>query len=225
MDPTSKDDINWAHPLPESGLETARVKLTPFIPRIHGDKLHAQLSAHPELERFLPIDITPECIESGFLADPQSILFAVINKEQGGAFAGVIGLFHTSPHNLATEIGAVICFPEFQRTFVNTNAIGILMRYCLNLPEEGGLGLRRVQWTAHPANAASIGAAERMGMKQEGTLRWAWVLPKGKEGKEAGPGRGEGLGRDSVLLAVCWDDWENGVREDVERQMNRTSLA
>ncbi|KAF8206479.1 acyl-CoA N-acyltransferase [Mycena galopus ATCC 62051] len=223
MDSTTYD-INWPYPLQESGLESARVKLTPFIPRIHWAKLGAELSAHPELERFLPIHITLEKIESYFRADAGTILFAVINKEQD-AFAGVIALLHTSASNLATEIGAVICFPEFQRTFVTTNAVGILMRYCLDLPEQGGLGFRRVEWFAHTANVASVKAAQRMGMTLEGTLRWAKVLPKGKEGNEAGPGRGEGLGRDSALLAVCWDDWENGVKEHVAKQINCTSLA
>ncbi|KAJ7274429.1 acyl-CoA N-acyltransferase [Mycena haematopus] len=224
MDTTSTYDFNWPHTLPESGLETARVKLTPFIPRIHGAEFYAQLSAHPDIERFLPVPITTEAIESGFRADPGCILFAVINKEQG-VLAGMIGLLHTSPDNLSTEIGPVICFPKFQRSFVNTNAVGILMRYCLNLPEEGGLGFRRVQWIANTVNVASVKTAERMGMKREGIMRWTWVLPKGKEGNEAGPGRGEGLGRDSALLAVCWDDWENGVREHVSKQIERTAVA
>ncbi|KAF7330537.1 N-acetyltransferase domain-containing protein [Mycena venus] len=187
MDPTSTYDINWSHPLPESGLETARVKLTPFIPHIHWAELAAELSAHPEIERYLPLPITPGAIESGFRADSQSILFAVINKEQN-VLAGVIGLLHTSPTNLATEIGPVICFHKFQRTFVNTNAIGILMRYCLNLPKDGGLGFRRVQWLAHTANTASIRTAERMGMTREGTLRWTWVLGKRERGQRGWAG-------------------------------------
>ncbi|KAJ6576425.1 acyl-CoA N-acyltransferase [Mycena vulgaris] len=169
------------------------------------------------LQPFLPLYVR---------ADPESILFAVIDKTKGeqGAFAGVIALAHTSLQNLSAEIGWVICFPEFQRTFVNSNAVGILMRYCLDLPKDGGLGLRRVQWTAGPGNAASIRAAERMGMKMEGTLRWTWILPEGKEGKKAGEGRGEGAGRDTVILAAYWDDWElNGGREHVEKVLERKS--
>ncbi|KAJ7150339.1 acyl-CoA N-acyltransferase [Mycena filopes] len=220
MNPTY--DVNFKYPLPESGLETSRVKLTPFLPHVHGDQFISTLAAHPELERYLPI-VIDSTIDTLFQGDPESILFAVIDKTKGeeGAFAGIIALIHASSQNLSVEIGAVVCFPEFQRTFVNSNAVGILMRYCLNLPEDGGLGFRRVYWTASPENAASIKAAERMGMKMEGTLRWLWVLPEGKEGKKAGAGRGEGKGRDSVMLAACWDDWENGVREKVEKIMDR----
>ncbi|KAJ7755143.1 acyl-CoA N-acyltransferase [Mycena metata] len=220
MNPTY--DVNFKHPLLESSLETSRVKLTPFLPHVHTDQLLSVLAANPEMERFLPIRITAEAIDAVGL-DPESILFAVIDKTKGphGAFAGTVGLLHASSQNRSTEIGPVICFPEFQRTFVNSNAVGILLRYCLNLPEEGGLGFRRVQWAASPLNTASIRVAERMGMKLEGTLRWVFVLPKGLEGKTPGAGRGEGDGRDSVILAAYWDDWENGGREKVENIMDR----
>lgn len=95
------------------------------------------------------------------------------------------------------------------------------MRYSLNLPKDGGMGFRRLQWTANPLNTGSVRAAERMGLKVEGTLRWTWVLPEGKEGKEAGEGRGEGVGRDTVVLATYWDHWENGGREHVHNILNR----
>ncbi|KAJ7494730.1 acyl-CoA N-acyltransferase [Mycena galericulata] len=224
MEQTPLVDVNFQYPIPESGLESSRVKLTPYLPNTHGDVFFAQISEHPELSRWLPITLTPPVVQ-GLYADPKSIMFAVIDKTRGeqGRFAGVIGLFYTSSQNLSTEIGPVICFPEFQRTFVTSNAIGILLKYALDLPKDGGLGLRRVQWMAHPLNTASVRAAERMGMKLEGTLRWTWVLPSGKEGKQAGEGRGEGLGRDSVLLATYWDDWENGGREEVEKILERTS--
>ncbi|KAJ7170683.1 acyl-CoA N-acyltransferase [Mycena crocata] len=214
-------DVNFSQPIPASGLETSRVKLTPFLPHVHGPEFHAQIAANPIIEKFLPISLAPASLDTLFRVDPDSVLFAVIDKPKN-ALAGVIALVHTSAQNLSTEIACVICFPAFQRTYVNSNAVGILLRYCLDLPENGGLGFRRVQWTANPANTASIKAAERMGMKMEGTLRWTWVLPAGKEGQEAGKGRGDGVGRDSVLLATCWDDWENGGREHVAKILERT---
>jgi hypothetical protein len=56
----------------------------------------------------------------------------------------------------------------------------------------------------------------------EGTIRWSWILPEGKEGKKSREGDPHlGNGRDSVLLAVCWDDWEGGVRERVDQVMQR----
>jgi len=56
---------------------------------------------------------------------------------------------HQGPYR---ELGPVIVLPEFQRTFVSMNAIGLLLKYVLDLPAQGGLGYRRVQWTADPLN-------------------------------------------------------------------------
>jgi len=215
--------VNFNHPVPTS-LETPRVKLVPFLFHVHGDEFHAKLS-DPQLTQFIPGVFTP-AITQELLRDPESVLFAVIDKTKGDdaqGFAGVVGLLHTSSQNLCTEIGPVICFPEFQRTFVTSNAVAILLRYCLNLPAHGGLGFRRVQWTAHPDNIASIKTAERMGLKREGVLRWTWVLPQGMDGMPVPPERGQGAGRDSVLLAAYWDDWENGGREHVDKIVDHQS--
>ena len=97
------------------------------------------------------------------------------------------------------------------------------MRYCLELPGDGGLGFRRVQWAANVTNLASVKVAERMGFLHEGTMRWVMVLSEGKEGNKSR--EGDHLitrpGRDSILLAVCWDDWEGGVREHVDRLIDK----
>lgn len=226
-------DINWAFPLPP--LETARVKLIPFIPSLHAqtffdstkdypDLFHHMAFVFPTLEAFLEMVEVYMHIESG------AILFTIIDKTKpdltnsdlGGSLAGVIGLFHSSESNLSTEIGPIIVTPPFQRTHVSSNAIGILLRYCFELPSAGGLGFRRVQWTANQENLASVKAAEKVGFVYEGTMRWTWILPEGKEGKKSREGDPRsGLGRDSALLAVCWDDWESGVKEHVDRMIEK----
>ena len=33
----------------------------------------------------------------------------------------------------------------------------------------------------------------------------------------------EKLGRDTATLTICWDDWENGARDAIEKLMERTS--
>lgn len=77
---------------------------------------------------------------------------------------------------------------------------------------------------ASPFNEKSIRAAERMGLRREGVLRWSFVLPASKEGKKVAGWReevDENDGRDSVILAMCWDDWEKGGREHVEKALAR----
>jgi len=162
--------------------------------------------------------------------DPTCVLLLIIDKTKadpahhdlGGSMAGIIGLLHSSEQNLSTEIGPVVILPPFQHTHISSNAIGLMMHYCFDLPSAGGLGFRRVQWTANPVNQASVKVAKKMGFVIEGTMRWVWVLPEGKEGKKSREGDPlTGLGRDSVLLAVCWDDWEEVVREHVDKLMEK----
>ena len=135
---------------------------------------------------------------------------------------------HTSPANLSGEIWWVVVFPAFQRTYVTTNAIGLLLRYCLELPSAPqwpGLGFRRVQWTAHTANPVSQAAAQRMGFEEEGVLHWTWVTAEGKEGNgialRDGDPKSPRLGRHSVMLSLCADDWESGGREHVQHLIDR----
>ena len=143
------------------------------------------------------------------------------------ALAGLIALLYSSSTNLVTEIGGVMILPPFQRTHISSNATGLLLQYALNLPSQSppGLGLRRVVWQANVLNKSSVHLAERMGFRLEGVLRWERVLPPGKQEVGQTPREGDPrrdyVGRDTALLALCWDDWENGGREKVNLIMQR----
>ncbi|KAG9093971.1 hypothetical protein FRC06_011292 [Ceratobasidium sp. 370] len=145
-DPDAPYDLNFRFPVRE--LESDRIKLTPLIPSIHGKALSEAIQLHPELLRYLPwapsslVDDYDTHYESLMRSDPSCV-----------------------------EIGYAIVLPAYQRSFVSTHAIGLLLRYALDLPADGGLGLRRVQWQTHADNAPSIRAARRMGMKLEGIMR------------------------------------------------------
>ena len=142
-------------------------------------------------------------------------------------------MLNTLAAHSSTEIGLIEIFREFQRTHVSTHTIGLLLHYCLELPESTtspygpGLGLRRVQWQAHADNLPSRRAAERMGFKREAWIRWLWVLPEELNGDGEKPREGdkwpERYGRHTLMLSTCWDDWEDGVRELVQKQMDRTA--
>ncbi|KIJ19608.1 hypothetical protein PAXINDRAFT_68932 [Paxillus involutus ATCC 200175] len=226
----AQDDINFCFPAPE--LENERVKLTPFIPSLHADLFFQGSSPHPGLYQYLPFgpftsapSFTQELIQGRIAPNQSMILYAIIDKTRtptpdappsSADFAGTIGYLNASPVNLSIEIGFIIILPPFQRTHVTTNAVGLLLRYALDLPTASppGLGLRRVQWQANEVNEASIRVAERMGMKREGVLKWDRVLPDGKgkawngEKIREGDPRPGTLGRHTVILAICWDDWQ-----------------
>lgn len=180
-------------------------------------------------------DLVDELFEARIRRSPDMVAFAVFDKTRApttangdAPIAGVLGFLNSSARNLSTEIGFVMILPPFQRTHVASNAVGLLLHYCLDLPSAGGLGLRRVMWQANALNVGSVKAAERMGFKHEALLRWDRVLPKGKEmagnrveGRKGDPMEGC-VGRDTVMLSLCWDDWEAGDKERVDAAMART---
>ena len=145
-----------------------------------------------------------------------------------GALAGIMGYANTSPAHLVTEIAWVLTSPQFQKTHVTSHAIGLLLHYALDLPSDGGLGLRRVEWRTSELNEGSLRAAERMGMKRDGSFRWTMVLrpDAGKAGngqsRREGDPRKEDLGRNTISLGLCWDEWEDSVRDRVDSVMART---
>lgn len=143
-------------------------------------------------------------------------LFAIIDKATAAkdgdqhAYAGTVALTNTNQDHAVTELGVMV-FPAFQRTHVATNAIGLLMQYCLDPPSAGGLGLRRVEWKCHSENIASRKTALRMRFEFEGIARWhrtfvlgisADALAKRNETKEEVPGR------HTASFGIAWDEWD-----------------
>lgn len=163
------------------------------------------------------------------------MLYAVIDKthppsaEDGsGVLAGLLAYLNSSALDLSTEIGFVVTLPPFQRTHVTSNAIGLLLQYALEPESSGALGLRRVQWQCNSMNQASRRTAARMGFRLEGILRWERLFPQGRVLEKVGNGRdlppgtnANDLGRDTVMHGLCWDDWEQGVRDEVQAIMDK----
>ena len=219
-------------------------------PLKHSEYFISQAILSPDVFKFLPFGpfATTEAFNVGLIEnriqkDSGYIIFAIYDKtkpstsnNEPGAFAGIIGLINTSVLNLATEIGCVVILPAFQRTHVASNAVGILLHYTLDLPSSpspvisfkgptNALGLRRIVWQAHHLNKGSIRLAERMGFKLEGVLRWDRVLPSptvgnGRDVRDGDP-RKECVGRDTAMLSLCWDDWEESAKEVVDRAIAR----
>jgi RimJ/RimL family protein N-acetyltransferase len=235
--PEHEYDLNFLHPIRLESLENDVVKLTPFVPRLHAQMFWDGMSPAAEsLLEHIPW-ILPDL--NAFLAvletcrsQHNTVLFAVLDKTRPAPhesnlrypLAGMIGLIRADEARILAEIGPVITLPAFQRTHVTGNSIGLLLRYCLDLPSASvpGIGLRRVVWTTREENPASVKAALRMGFKLEGVARWARVYPETKAGlppRDGDPNRGVGV--HAIELAICWDDWESGTRELVKKMMER----
>lgn len=165
-------------------------------------------------------------------ASSEECLYAIIDKvpasredKPSRKYAGIIALSATNAVNAVTEMGVII-FPEFQRTHVGTNAIGLLRLYTLDPPSAGGLGLRRVEWQCHTENAASRRTALRMGFEFEGIARWQRVFPRGTialpvEALEKRNGTTRELpGRNTAIFSIVWDEWDE-KRPKVVAEMER----
>lgn len=228
-------DINWIAPIHEATLESERVKLTPFIPSLHAPAYAAVSNANPDLHRWFPFELSTledikTKIETLVRRSPNCLLFAIIDKARGNALAGVVSLINAMPDGLRAEIAWLVVFPEFRRSYVTDNAVGLLLNYCLELPEpppgrRPGLGFRRVEWAGQTENRPSITAAKRMGFKEECVSRWTWVLPEGAEGNGIPTRDGDPMktrpGRHSVIFSFCADYWESGGRERVQERIDR----
>ena len=116
--------------------------------------------------------------------------------------------------------------PAFQRTFVASNATGLLLQYVMDGPPHG-LGLRRCQWQTHTSNEPSRRLALRMGFTFEGVQRFQRALPSNRLGNgfdvaELPEATGAKLGpsRDSAIFAHYRDEWKE-KRKEVQKVMDR----
>ncbi|KAJ5618833.1 hypothetical protein N7510_002817 [Penicillium lagena] len=197
-------------------LENNLVALEPFDPNVHVVRFVEEVKTHPETFTYIALPVIET--EADFVrevydpsqASPEICLYAVIDKAAGNKYAGVISLLNTNPVNAVAEMGAIV-FPDFQRTHVGTNAIGLALLYMLDPPPAGGLGLRRVEWLCHAENIASRRTALRMEFEFEGILRWHRAFARGSpvEALEKRNGTtGELPGRHTAIYSIVWDEWD-----------------
>ncbi|KAL0579244.1 hypothetical protein V5O48_002748 [Marasmius crinis-equi] len=226
-------------PIPDV-LENERVKIAPFIPSEHAPLFFEKWRDAPQLIDYLPFGPleTMEAFMSEFWDVKKDFgvdaLFVIYDKtrsdESGQSLpAGTIAFVNSSVQDLSTEIGCIVIFPQFQRTHIASNAVGLMMHYALDLPKDGGVGCRRLEWRANANNSASVRLAQKMGFVLEGVMKWHRVIPQAKaighNGStiRKGDPRADCFARDSAVLAIYWDMWENGGREQVDQRMARTA--
>ncbi|WVQ86084.1 hypothetical protein IAT38_008252 [Cryptococcus sp. DSM 104549] len=224
-------------------LSSDRVELRPFIPSLHAQLLLDGVLACDQAKLFnwLPmvkwetISDVLIFVESQARVNFGVLLYAVFSapKDSVGPvdpadyqFAGTCALIDAEPSQLTVEIGCMIILEPFQRTHVNTHTTGLLMHRILDLPADGGLGFRRAMWGCSLLNVKSSTAAQRLGFKHEAVLRCRRIAATGKTagtrpGRKGDPHENNWSG-DSWWSSVIWTDWEEGVREHIDKLMART---
>ncbi|KAJ3725396.1 hypothetical protein C8R42DRAFT_640273 [Lentinula raphanica] len=191
---TVKDD-NFYYPIPDT-LESS-------IYSLHAEP--TLLSTNTASWHYIPFgpfssteDFIQTFYENLFHLNQSNNLFIGLDKTHPDPLthsptpAGICSYVHTDPSNLLTEL-FVLVFPHFQHTHIGSHIAGLLMQYALNIPDKGGLGLRRVQWLANMKNKGSVGLARKMGMRDEGVKRWVRMLVVEKGEGGMGCRRGKGI--------------------------------
>ncbi|KAG8698365.1 hypothetical protein FRC08_005971 [Ceratobasidium sp. 394] len=187
-DPNQPYDLNFCFPV--KMLETDRVKVVPFLPHVHAKAVYEAITKYPQVMHFMPWPefatqrAFEEHVEIKGRREPSFCLFVTLNKEGltkedeedpdkiSNFLLGTIAYCNASRALATVEIGFIIVLPPYQRTHVSSHAIGLMMQYALDLPKDGGLGVRRCQWQAHASNEASVRAGMRLGFKMEGVIRF-----------------------------------------------------
>jgi N-acetyltransferase len=103
--------------------------------------------------------------------------------------------------NRKLEIGSTWMAARWQRSFVNTEAKYLMLKYAF---EE--LACVRVQFTTDETNAASRAAILRIGARQEGIVRNERIMPDGRK-------------RNSVRFSIIDDEWP-GVKTALEARLS-----
>ena len=124
----------------------------------------------------------------------------------GSEVAGSTRFANVDPANLRVEIGWTFVGRRWQRTAVNTEAKGLLLRHAFET-----LGARRVEFKTDAHNAPSRAAIARLGATEEGTLRQHMV-------------RADGTSRDTVYFSIVADEWPAVEARLAERLGRAASL-
>ena len=104
------------------------------------------------------------------------------------------------------EIGWTWLSASWQRTFVNTEAKLLMLRFAFER-----LNCVRVQFTTDEINEVSRAAILRLGAKEEGILRHDMIMPDGRK-------------RNSVRFSIIDDEWPD-IRRGLEEGLSRSSTT
>jgi RimJ/RimL family protein N-acetyltransferase len=113
----------------------------------------------------------------------------VIVLMDSGEVIGSTRLWKIDRLNRKLEIGSSWISARWQKTFVNTEAKYLLLRYAFET-----LDCVRVQFTTDENNQASRNAILRLGAQQEGIVRHERIMPDGRK-------------RNSVRFSIIDEEW------------------
>ncbi|KLO13241.1 hypothetical protein SCHPADRAFT_904419 [Schizopora paradoxa] len=227
-------DVNFCFPYHAETLYDEKLKLVPFIPRLHAEGFFMHAVSHPEDFQYMrfPVPKTLEemlaWFEYTYRRNPANMAYAVMYNDGAGnwTFGAFLSLIACNKETLTAECAMGINFREFRGGARATLSASLLLRYCFNTPTERlpGLGLRKVGWTAHSSNYPAQALARSLGFRVESMQRWNRVATHGKKGNGRMLRKDDPLGLpgiDDFYLVMGWDDWEFEGRRLAETALSR----
>ena len=193
----------WVEPVT---LEGRIVRLEPLAPE-HEETLWAA-AREPEIWQFMSMDVRSRddfhtWLQAALRAAEggSAVPFAIVDRSTNQAI-GSTRLFDFAPEHRHLEIGHTWLGKQFWRSGINTECKYLLLGHAF-----GTLGCARVQLKTDALNVRSREAIQRLGAKEEGTLRkHYWVQNR--------------RFRDSVYFSILDDEWPE-VRARLEGWMMR----
>jgi RimJ/RimL family protein N-acetyltransferase len=126
--------------------------------------------------------------------------FIVFDKKTN-QYAGCTRFYDIQPDYQTLQLGYTWYGKEFHGTGLNKNCKYLLLQFAFENWE-----MERVEFRADNENVRSIAAMKSIGCKVDGILRSN--MPKREGGR-----------RDSIVLSILKHEWENEVKEMLERKL------
>lgn len=126
----------------------------------------------------------------------------VTTLRDSGRVIGTTRFGNITPEHKRVEIGWTWITPEYQRTFVNTEAKYLMLTHAFET-----WGVNRVELKTDVLNEKSRNAMVRIGAKPEGILRQHVI-------------RENGVVRDNIFFAIIKEEWPQ-VKENLEAMLKR----
>ncbi|KAF7983100.1 hypothetical protein HWV62_24037 [Athelia sp. TMB] len=226
-------NLKWDFPIRE--LENHRVKLIPWVSELHAEVFYQSVRAYPSFydNIHVPPFTSSQDVKSMIDGWVERAIFAMLDVSQPDVLtpplAGIIALGAPSVRRRCFEV-SVLTLPAYQRHTLTTHATGLVLEYAF-APAPVGLGLRRVECRAAVRtmedirNSPTVRLAKKIGGTQEGVQRWFYAYPPGRSGMPGEKEDDRASSRHAVLLSICWDDWENGVKKRIASWLRVTEAS
>lgn len=129
----------------------------------------------------------------------KSYPFIVIDKKNNEV-AGSTRFYDINPGFSTTQLGYTWYGKKFQGTGLNKNCKLLMLKFAFE-----NWQMERVEFRADYKNKRSIAAMKSIGCIEEGVLRSNCASPGGR--------------RDSIILSILREEWEGGVKENLENKL------